>query len=138
MRETGPLPGSRAYTFLVRVLLVDDAPVVRRVVATALRAHGVVLVEAESVSEALAHVDGEAATFDAAVLDLELLDGDGVAVAEALAPGPASGTRARALRIAFFSGTEDDELRARAEAHGRVFRKPADLAELVSWVLASA
>lgn len=121
----------------MRVLLVDDAPVVRRVVATALRAHGVTLVEAESVSEALAHVEA-ASPFDAAVLDLELLDGDGVAVAEALAPGPASGTRAREPRIAFFSGTEDDELRARAEQHGRVFRKPTDLAELVTWLFASA
>jgi two-component system, OmpR family, KDP operon response regulator KdpE len=59
-----------------RILVVDDDPAIRRVVATGLEARGYLVVEAPSAAEGLAAAAVEAP--DLVVLDLGLPDGDGV------------------------------------------------------------
>ena len=106
------------------LLVVDDSPVALLLVTRRLRAEGVVLKQATSVAEARA-VD--ATELAGALLDLELGDGTGVDVAQALraaVPG---------LPIAFFSAGATDETRTQAEAIGTVFEKPDELESAVLW-----
>jgi two-component system, NtrC family, response regulator AtoC len=63
-----------------RILVVDDERLVRWSVAQRLRADGMEIVEADSVSQALQ----QTGVFDAAILDYRLPDGDGIAVMKAL------------------------------------------------------
>jgi CheY-like chemotaxis protein len=106
------------------VLIADDSAVARRVLARALADAGFAVVEAGSVAEAAA-VDADA--LDAAVLDLELEDGDGVAIAEAL-------RRARPdLPLAFFSAGASRALRDRATTLGPVYAKPDEADRVIAW-----
>ena len=111
------------------VLLVDDSALVRRVLAQKLAAVGLTVCEEDSVARG-----SQARVLDiaCAVLDLELGDGDGVAIAAAL--------RARdpRLPIAFFSGGADAPLLARARALGPVFAKGEGESAVVAWALAAA
>lgn len=63
-----------------RILVLDDEPLVRWSLAQRLRANGMEVFEAGSVSEALL----QTASFDAAILDYRLPDGDGLTVMKAL------------------------------------------------------
>lgn len=65
-----------------RVLVVDDDPAIRRVVATGLRARDYEVVEADTAADGLAAVATRSP--DLVVLDLGLPDGDGVQVCRRL------------------------------------------------------
>lgn len=106
-------------------LVLDDSNVARRVVCTRLRNHGVALEEVASAGEALGKDLTGAAC---ALLDLELPDGDGVAVAEDLH------RRRPGLPVAFFTSTPHGALATRARAMGPVFTKPDDLDGACQWV----
>ena len=106
-----------------RVLVADDSPVARAAVAGRVRAVCTV-VEASSVAEAAA----VAGPFACAVLDLDLGDGTGVEIANALR------ARTPALPIAFFSGGAAPEIVQAARGLGLVFGKSAELDALVAGV----
>lgn len=108
-----------------RVLLVDDSSYVRARLSSALRAKGVEPLAVSHGEEALAC---DLASIDAAILDVELGDASGVALARALL--------ARApLRVAFLTGNVRAATDQKAETLGPVFPKDWDLAPLLAWLL---
>ena len=109
------------------VLVVDDSAVVRLTLCRRLRAEGLSVVEHESAKSAEMHAPTNLAC---GVLDLDLGDGDGVSLAQAL------WAIAPKLPIAFFSGGTMRDLEARARALAPVFSKPDEIDILVAWVLA--
>jgi CheY-like chemotaxis protein len=110
------------------VLLVDDSPVAQHVLANRLRAAGFEVRRESSVAGARS---ADAAACCCAVLDLELPDGDGVALAEALRLANGS------LPVAFFTAGADASIVERAREQGPVFAKP-DADAVVAWAKASA
>lgn len=91
-----------------RLLLVEDGAPLARSLGRLLRRAGYEVHLAGTCADAQA----APGRFDAAILDIDLPDGDGVTLAGALV---AAG---QAARVVFFSGTADAELRERAEALG--------------------
>jgi len=110
------------------VLLVDDSPLARRVIARRLLAEGFQVREEPTAAAARA-VD--AMSLACAVVDLELPDGDGTDLAAALL------TRRPSLPLAFFTAGASAALVERARAHGPVFTKP-QLEPLVAWIKRAA
>lgn len=108
------------------LLLVDDSPVARRVLGRRLTEGGVRVCEASSMAEVQGGGAGSLARLLGAVLDLELGDGDGVALAAWLRQARPT------LPIAFFSAAPAP-LVERALAYGPVFAKP-DADAVVRWV----
>ncbi|HEY8040079.1 MAG TPA: response regulator [Polyangiaceae bacterium] len=106
------------------VLLVDDSPVVRRVLARRLESEGFDVRE-EGSAAAARGVD--AASLDCAIIDVELADGFGGDVAAELRG------RRPSLPIAFFTAGAGAPLVEQARAHGPVFTKP-DVEAIVAWV----
>ena len=106
------------------VLLVDDSPVARRVVAQRLEAEGFEVREESSAVSAHQTDTGEIAC---AVIDLDLADGSGSDVAAVLLGKRAS------LPIAFFTAGGSASLLQRARSQGPVFVKP-DVDAIVAWV----
>jgi two-component system response regulator RegA len=118
--------GGESERHLATVLVVDDSQVARHALAKRLVADGHTVVELDSMrTGSAASLEGIAC----AVLDLELGDGDGVEVAEALR------SRSATLPIAFFTGAPTSALATSATAHGPVFAKPGDLDRVAEWVL---
>ncbi len=110
------------------LLLVDDSAVARHAVARRLRAEGFVVVEAGSSAEARAV---PLAGIDCAIIDVELLDGDGTSLAaELLAVQPT-------LPVAFFTAGASSALVTQSQVHGPVFIKPA-LEPLIAWAHGAA
>lgn len=107
------------------ILLVDDSPVARRVIARQLADAGFEVCEAAS-SAGARRVDPAAVA--CAVLDLDLGDGDGTDLAALLLARRAS------LPIAFFTAGGSPSLVERARAHGPVFSKQGETGKLVDWV----
>jgi DNA-binding response OmpR family regulator len=108
---------------MLTVLLVDDSPVVRRVLTRRLVAEGFD-VRAEPSATAARAVD--LATVVCAIIDIELPDGSGSELAgEMLA-------RRASLPVAFYTAGASDAVMGRARAHGPVFAKP-DVEGLVAW-----
>ena len=110
------------------VLLVDDSPVARRVLARRLASAGFVVNETSSADIAR---ETDPTSLTCAILDLELGDVDGTDVAAALLD------RRATLPIAFFSAGASQVLLDRARARGPVFDKP-DVDAIVDWVLRTA
>jgi CheY-like chemotaxis protein len=106
------------------VLLVDDSPVVRRVLTRRLVAEGFE-VRAEPSATAARAVDP--ATVSCAVIDIELPDGSGSDLAAELLKRRAS------LPVAFFTAGASAAVMARARTHGPVFAKP-DVDALIAWI----
>ena len=106
------------------VLIVDDSPVALRVLARRLGDEGFPTAEASSLKAAL-RVD--VARLGCAIIDLELADGDGTDLADALL------ARRTALPLAFFTTGSSPALVQSARARGPVFVKP-DVAPLVAWI----
>jgi CheY-like chemotaxis protein len=106
------------------VLLVDDSAVSRRVLGRALAAAGYTLVEVDSMRAA---VRADVTRVDCAILDLELGDGDGTAVASAIR------ARRPGLPVVFFTTGTTPSLVEAARSQGPVFLKP-DVAPVVAWV----
>jgi CheY-like chemotaxis protein len=107
------------------LLLVDDSQLARRVLGRRLTEIGVRVGEASSMAEVQAGGAASLAPLLGAVLDLELGDGDGVALAAWLREGRPS------LPIAFFTAAHGP-LVERALAYGPVFAKP-DADAVVRW-----
>jgi DNA-binding response OmpR family regulator len=110
----------------MRALLVDDSPLVRTLLTRRLRAFGAVVTTAASVAEAQRQI--AAGDFDIAVLDLELDDGSGLAVAALL-----DSTSAR-TRYVFFSGTPSGPLVDAARERSLVFEKSGEFEALDLWL----
>ncbi len=106
------------------VLVVDDSPVVRRALARALGAAGLDVREAASV-DAARRIDLR--ELACAVIDLQLADGDGADLAEALIG------EQPAFPVAFFTSGAPNASVERARAHGPVFLKP-DTRAVLAWV----
>jgi DNA-binding NarL/FixJ family response regulator len=138
-------PPSPCLCAYVRVLLVDDSPLVRKLVRTQLlREPGasssdpdgapatgadLCLLEAGSVAEASVHLRApRGAEIEAALLDLELGDGTGVEIARELR------TVAPSCRIGFFSSATATSLLQEALRWGPVFGKPRELSPAVRWI----
>ncbi|MBK9037069.1 MAG: response regulator [Myxococcales bacterium] len=121
--DGGPAPDARH-----RVLIIDDEPVVRRVVANMLADQGFAVVEASGGQAGIDHA--LAAEFDAIVCDLMMPGRDGVAVHDEL-------TRRRpalATRMVFITGGAVSP-RTRAfvdRADVNVLPKPFSVDELVA------
>jgi CheY-like chemotaxis protein len=121
-----PLPSG--VTMSAPLLFVDDSPLARAATTRVLGQQGVRVTALGSAAEALT-VD--AATFGAALLDLELGDGLGTDVAARLR------LAAPALPIAFLTGGAPPPALAEARRFGPVFSKVRELDEAVAWVLAA-
>jgi CheY-like chemotaxis protein len=106
------------------VLVVDDSHVARRVLARRLTSEGFQVKEAPSVKDAR-KVDVTALA--CAIIDLELADGDGTDLADALL------ARRTTLPLAFFTTGTSPALVQSARACGPVFVKP-DVEPLLAWV----
>jgi DNA-binding response OmpR family regulator len=106
------------------VLLVDDSPVVRRVLTRRLVAEGFD-VQAEATAAAARAVD--LSTLSCAVIDIELPDGSGSDLAGELLQRRAS------LPVAFYTAGASAVVMERARGHGPVFAKP-DVEGLIRWV----
>jgi DNA-binding response OmpR family regulator len=105
------------------VLLVDDSAVARRAVARRLKAEGF---EVREESSAAGARRADTSRITCAIIDLELVDGDGSDVAAALLGKRAS------LPVAFFTAGAPPSLLERARAHGPIFNKP-DVDAIVAW-----
>ena len=110
-------------------LVADDTMVARVAIVRRLRASGVACTEAGSAAEASA-VNPSSLT--CALLDLDLGDGTGVDVANALR------VKKPTLPVAFFSAGAPVDLLTRARAMGPVFAKPQEADQAVAWVLSHA
>lgn len=91
---------------MIRVLIVEDEPTVRRAIARALGSHGWAVEQAGSVGRAVELI--AQGVFDCAILDIDLPDGTGVELAKRLQQA------GRTERVIFFSGASDPELLAEA------------------------
>jgi predicted glycosyltransferase len=100
-----------------RVLIVEDEPSLRRVLARAIAADGYEVAQAGSLASARQLLDGGG--FQAAVLDVGLPDGDGLSLLSEFPPE-------RALIV---TANPDERVLARAGAR-RVLAKPLDLQTL--------
>lgn len=100
---------------------MDDSEVARSLLASRLVEGGASVVCAASAKDALA-VDAE--TFSAAIIDVDLGDGDGVSLADVLA-----GRNPR-LRLALFTSDDDPPRSERT-----TFHKPAEIDRVVAWAL---
>ena len=105
------------------VLLVDDSPAARRAIAKRLQAAGFDVTEMGSVAEARA---ADLGAFACAVVDVELADGDGPALAVELH------ARRADLPVAFFTASSSPDVHTRAKGQGPVFTKP-NLDPLLEW-----
>jgi CheY-like chemotaxis protein len=107
------------------VLLVDDSPVVRRVLTQRLVAAGFDVLAESSAAGARA-VD--LATLACAIIDIELPDGSGSDLVDELL------LRRASLRVAFFTAGASTAILEHARTHGPVFAKP-DIEPLIAWAL---
>jgi CheY-like chemotaxis protein len=110
------------------VLVVDDDECIRTLYGNALREAGLTVVEAATVASALEQA--AAAGPDAIVLDREMPDGDGFAVAQTLARG-----RAGQVPILGFSAHAGAREASRAAGCDAFLAKPCATAALVAGVL---
>jgi ActR/RegA family two-component response regulator len=106
---------------LVAILHIEDDPLVTRALGRAFAARGRRLTAVESCAEARS----QRRSFAAAIFDIDLPDGDGVALAAELLE---SGSVGRAV---FYTGTKDADVLRRARALGRVVAKGEPLEALL-------
>lgn len=111
---------------MTRILLADDSAVVRIALVRRLRTAGLDVVEAASVAEATA-IDPH--TVDLAILDFDLGDGFGDAIANHLHAGRPD------LPIAFFTSSGPGETADRLDPHGPTFAKPHESEGVITWAL---
>lgn len=116
----------------VRVLLVEDHPVVREVIGRLLGEFGAAVTAAAGVADALIAFDRE--RFDVVLSDIEMVDGDGYALIRKLRALPAE--RGGRTPVAGLTGLSMAEDRARVLDAGFqcYVAKPVDARMLVSVV----
>lgn len=113
---------------MATVFIADDSPVARHRLCRALRAGGVYVIEASTTGEAL-RIDANA--IDAAILDLDLGDGDGVTLAEWLR------AKRSELPLAFYSSETEGPLFLRAKAMATIFPKE-QCDEAAAWAITAS
>lgn len=106
----------------MRVLIIDDDPVVRKLLARLYGTMGVQCVEASNHAEAMQHVGLN--EIDAAVVDVNLGSEDGVDLALLLRD------MRRDLKIIVMSGDSANEDKVREEGLGQMLFKPFTVDEL--------
>lgn len=118
----------------LRVVLVEDSPLLRRILAGMLDELGGVQVVGEAADEGGALVVLERAVADLAVVDIELAAGSGFGVLRALRETPA---RFGTLRAVVLTNHAHDSVRARCTALGAaaVFDKSLQMEALFDYVL---
>ena len=89
------------------VLVVEDEPRIRQLVAKVLRRRGFVVLEAEDAEAAMRLFGGQAADISLLLTDVVMPGMNGHALAEALA------TSQPDLKVIYMSGFDEDELTAR-------------------------
>jgi DNA-binding response OmpR family regulator len=104
----------------LRVLLVEDDPELARTVERSLAHYGHRTVIAGSVAAA----EALPGNFDCGILDIDLPDGNGVRLAEALLD------RGQIGAVVFFSASSDSEVVAEARELGSFVAKTAGMREL--------
>ena len=109
---------------MARILVVDDYPPLAKVIAIGLRRNGHEVERAGSQRRAL-EVEG---LLDAAVIDVDLPDGNGIDVAATLL------AEQRVGLVIFFSATRDTEARQRALALGPFVDKSTGVDPLLELV----
>lgn len=107
---------------MARFLVVEDFPPLASAIRLAIAGEGHVVVKCHSVKATLS----QEGSFDHAVLDIDLLDGNGVDLAEQLR------RENRVRNVVFFTATRDRELLKRAARHGLVVDKAAGCECLMS------
>lgn len=100
-----PPPGPAALEGTLRVLVVEDDPVIRRGTEAYLSKNGFTVRTAANADEALRAFDEEGSAFDAVVIDYSLPGTDGIALARKLAD------RRPGLRLVLTSGYDEASLR---------------------------
>lgn len=96
----------------MRVLIVDDDRLIRRILSDGLRAEGVECAEAAGAREAIQAALSDPP--DVCLLDLHLGDGDGFSVARLLLARPETAP----VRFFLLTGSEEEGVRERALALG--------------------
>src|SRR5829696_6961395 len=100
------------------ILVVEDHDDTRRVLALLLRHYGYAVVEAATVAEGMAKLDGQAV----ALLDFNLPDGLGTEILDRIR------AEGRPIRVAMVSATQPSELeRTLGLGADAAFRKPLDM-----------
>lgn len=132
-----PAPEPRAVTSLVgteTILFVEDEPVLRPLIAGALRGYGYAVVEAENGSAALELADAQTEPFDLLVTDVVMPGINGRELAEQLL------AKQPTLKLLFASGYPADTIvqHGVAQAHTNYIEKPylpEDLARKIRVIL---
>jgi len=107
-----------------RLLVVEDDVTVARALSRTLARAGFSVASARSCSAARAL----AQTFDFAILDLDLPDGNGVDLARTLM------ANGKVPSVLFFTSSTDRALVARARALGSVVMKPLGTSPILAWL----
>jgi PAS domain S-box-containing protein len=111
-----------------RVLLVEDDPLVRAVVARELAGQGYEVTEAPDGQTALELAEGASRPFDVVITDLAMPRMDGLDLAERLEK------IRRGLPVLFISGHPDDESTRELVQGDRLLQKPFSAEELIARV----
>lgn len=111
-----------------RILVVDDSPSVRRMVATTLRGAGYDVLEAEDGQDALDKSKG--AALSGVITDQNMPRLDGLGFIRAFRARPES----LGVPVVFLSTETEDSLKAQARAAGAVgwMKKPFEQAQLLA------
>ncbi|GAC1539535.1 MAG: hypothetical protein NVS2B9_06510 [Myxococcales bacterium] len=117
----------------VRVLVAEDAPDAREMIAVALETRGADVVLTAAGAEALARLRRE--RFDVLVSDIGMPDMDGYALIREVRKLPDAGGRVRAVALTAYARSED-RTRALVEGFDVHLPKPVEPAELVAVIAA--
>jgi len=110
------------------VMVVDDEPMIRRLVASALTTRGYEVVDAESPAQAIRLMDSHPAPLDLLVTDIVMPEIDGCELAAEMRrkrPG---------LKVLFMSGYAPPDTENCADARSDFLQKPFRLPDLVDRV----
>ena len=113
------------------VLVVDDSPVVRDLLAEALRAHGVRVIEASDGEEALARLD-DSPEVSLLVSDVDMPKLDGIGLLQRVRAR--SGPRRLPVVIVSMRGSTEDQRRA-IDAGADAYMVKTDLTHSGLWAL---
>ena len=134
-RDEGQLPPPREVVSIVglRVLVVDDEPEMRRLIATVLRGAGAAVVTADSASEAFQQLTAQ--PFDVLVSDLAMPAEDGHSLSRRIRDGGGEKATIPAVAVTAYGGPLQREL-ALSAGFDDYLKKPFSPQDLVRAVAA--